>query len=164
MYGIDDLDPSPGATYRYFVPDPQTNASTGNPNNGWRYRWTTRLFDYLTGPELSFAIFYLVPIALGAWWGGFAHGILLNEQAGITPAWTDTNAYSAFASAALTFPIYHRFGFTLAFRQQRSRFLLGVLQRGLAVFFLLVGRLFGFGYYTLRFAGGDQKFLGDIAQ
>jgi diguanylate cyclase (GGDEF)-like protein len=34
--------------------------------------------DYLTGPELSFAIFYLVPIALGAWWGGFAQGILLS--------------------------------------------------------------------------------------
>ena len=34
--------------------------------------------DYATGPELSFAIFYLVPIALGAWWGGFAQGILLS--------------------------------------------------------------------------------------
>jgi diguanylate cyclase (GGDEF)-like protein len=34
--------------------------------------------DYLNGPELSFAIFYLVPIALGAWWGGFAQGILLS--------------------------------------------------------------------------------------
>ena len=33
--------------------------------------------DFLTGPELSFAIFYLVPIAFGAWWGGFAQGILL---------------------------------------------------------------------------------------
>jgi len=43
----------------------------------------------------------------------FAHGILLNEQAGITPSWTDTNAYSAFASAALTFPVYRRFGLTL---------------------------------------------------
>ncbi|MBI3822123.1 MAG: diguanylate cyclase [Planctomycetes bacterium] len=35
-------------------------------------------FDYLMGPELSFAIFYLVPIAVGAWWGGFAQGILLS--------------------------------------------------------------------------------------
>lgn len=35
-------------------------------------------FDYITGPEMSFAIFYLVPIALGAWWGGFAQGILLS--------------------------------------------------------------------------------------
>lgn len=36
------------------------------------------VFDYLTGPQLSFAIFYLAPIALGAWWGGFAQGILLS--------------------------------------------------------------------------------------
>ncbi|MGI9075152.1 MAG: DUF481 domain-containing protein [Bryobacteraceae bacterium] len=43
----------------------------------------------------------------------FVHGIVLNEQAGITPAWNNTNAYSAFASAGLTFPVYHRFGLTL---------------------------------------------------
>lgn len=43
----------------------------------------------------------------------FTHGILLNEEAGITPAWTDTSAYSAFASAALTFPVYRHFGLTL---------------------------------------------------
>jgi hypothetical protein len=43
----------------------------------------------------------------------FQHNILFNEQAGITPAWNNTNAYSAFASAALTFPVYHHFGFTI---------------------------------------------------
>jgi len=43
----------------------------------------------------------------------FAHKIALNEQAGITPAWNDTSAYTAFASAALTFPVYHRLGLTL---------------------------------------------------
>lgn len=43
----------------------------------------------------------------------FAHGILLNEQGGYTPAWNDMSAYSAFASIALTFPVYHHFGFTL---------------------------------------------------
>ncbi|MFL6352163.1 MAG: DUF481 domain-containing protein [Bryobacteraceae bacterium] len=43
----------------------------------------------------------------------FMHGIVLNEQAGITPAWNNTSAYSAFASAGLTFPVYHRFGLTL---------------------------------------------------
>ena len=43
----------------------------------------------------------------------FAHGILLSEQAGFTPAWNDTTAYSAFASAGLTFPVYHHFGLTL---------------------------------------------------
>jgi hypothetical protein len=43
----------------------------------------------------------------------FAHGIMLNEQGSIIPAWNDTSAYSAFASAGLTFPVYHRFGLTL---------------------------------------------------
>jgi hypothetical protein len=43
----------------------------------------------------------------------FPHGILLNEQGGVTPSWNDTSAYSAFASAGLTFPVYHRFGLTL---------------------------------------------------
>lgn len=43
----------------------------------------------------------------------FAHGILLNEQGGITPAWDNLNAYSAFANAGLTFPVYHHLGVTL---------------------------------------------------
>jgi hypothetical protein len=43
----------------------------------------------------------------------FTHKILFNEEAGITPAWNNTSAYSAFASAALTFPVYHHFGLTI---------------------------------------------------
>ena len=43
----------------------------------------------------------------------FQHGILLSEQGGITPAWNNTSAYSAFASAGLTFPVYHHLGVTL---------------------------------------------------
>jgi hypothetical protein len=43
----------------------------------------------------------------------FVHGIVLNEQGGVTPSWNNTNAYSAFASAGLTFPVYHHFGLTL---------------------------------------------------
>ncbi len=43
----------------------------------------------------------------------FARNVLFNEQAGITPAWNNTNAYSAFASANLTFPVYHHFGLTI---------------------------------------------------
>jgi hypothetical protein len=43
----------------------------------------------------------------------FAHGVTLNEQGGVTPSWNETKAYSAFASAGVTFPVYHRFGFTL---------------------------------------------------
>ncbi len=32
--------------------------------------------DYTLGPQLSFAVFYLIPIGIGAWWGGFSFGIL----------------------------------------------------------------------------------------
>jgi diguanylate cyclase (GGDEF)-like protein len=39
---------------------------------------TISLLDYAAGKNLSFAIFYLIPIALGAWFGGFAQGILIS--------------------------------------------------------------------------------------
>ncbi len=43
----------------------------------------------------------------------FPHKILFSQQAGFTPAWNDTSAFSAFASAGLTFPVYHRLGLTI---------------------------------------------------
>jgi diguanylate cyclase (GGDEF)-like protein len=36
------------------------------------------LVDFWAGPEISFAIFYLVPISLAAWWGGFSWGALFS--------------------------------------------------------------------------------------
>lgn len=44
----------------------------------------------------------------------FAHGILFNEAGSITPSWNNTQDYTAIGSAALTFPVYHRIGFTVA--------------------------------------------------
>jgi hypothetical protein len=41
------------------------------------------------------------------------HGLVLNQTAVITPAFNQTNAYSALATAGLTFPVYKRFGFTV---------------------------------------------------
>jgi hypothetical protein len=41
----------------------------------------------------------------------FAHGIALNQQLSANPAWTNTRAYSAYASVGITFPVYKRFGF-----------------------------------------------------
>jgi diguanylate cyclase (GGDEF)-like protein len=38
----------------------------------------TGMLDYSNGPELSLAIFYLAPIAAGAWWGNFSYGVLLS--------------------------------------------------------------------------------------
>lgn len=42
------------------------------------------VLDYLTGPDMSFAIFYLVPIGLLAWRGGFAQGILMSMACAIS--------------------------------------------------------------------------------
>jgi Protein of unknown function, DUF481 len=43
----------------------------------------------------------------------FVHGILLTEQANFVPSWNNTSAYTAIATAGLTFPVYHRVGFTI---------------------------------------------------
>ena len=41
------------------------------------------------------------------------HGLLFNQGATITPAFNQSNAYSAIATAGLLFPVYKRFGFTV---------------------------------------------------
>jgi hypothetical protein len=41
------------------------------------------------------------------------HGLAFNQTAVITPAFNNTNAYSAVATAGLLFPVYKRFGFTV---------------------------------------------------
>jgi hypothetical protein len=44
--------------------------------------------------------------------GKLAHGIALNEQLAVSPAWTNTRAYSAYGGVGITLPVYKRFGFT----------------------------------------------------
>ena len=39
--------------------------------------------------------------------------ILLNESASVTPAWNNSNAYSAVGIVNFTFPVYHHFGFQI---------------------------------------------------
>jgi hypothetical protein len=41
------------------------------------------------------------------------HGLIFNQTAVITPAFNQTNAYSALGTAGLTFPVFKRFGFTV---------------------------------------------------
>jgi hypothetical protein len=41
----------------------------------------------------------------------FDHGIALNQQVSVSPAWTNTRAYSAYGSVGITLPVYKRFGF-----------------------------------------------------
>ena len=42
----------------------------------------------------------------------FAKGIVLNEQLSASPAWSNTNAYTAYGNVGLTFPVYKGFAFT----------------------------------------------------
>lgn len=69
------------------VPDPRLPIALGSLNGYQAGLLTlagliavalTGLLDYQTGPALSLSIFYLVPVAICAWWGGFSHGILLS--------------------------------------------------------------------------------------
>jgi diguanylate cyclase (GGDEF)-like protein len=48
------------------------------------------VLDYETGPYLSFGIFYLIPVAACAWYGGFPHGTLQALAASI--AWNTVDA------------------------------------------------------------------------
>lgn len=41
------------------------------------------------------------------------HGLVFNEAATITPSFNQSNAYSAIATAGLTFPVYKRLGFSV---------------------------------------------------
>lgn len=49
------------------------------------------LLDYVTGPHLSFTMFYLIPVAVCAWWGGFAHAILISLAGSLT--WSVVDAF-----------------------------------------------------------------------
>ncbi len=47
------------------------------------------ILDYGTGPYLSFGIFYLIPVAICAWWSGFAPGIILALAGAVAWHWVD---------------------------------------------------------------------------
>jgi len=42
-----------------------------------------------------------------------AHGIAINQQLSISPAWNDLHAYSAYGAVGVVLPIYKRFGFSV---------------------------------------------------
>lgn len=60
---------------------------------------TIGLLDYITGKNLSFAIFYLIPIAMGAWFGGFAQGILISMACALS--WQLVEAAEGSTASAL---------------------------------------------------------------
>jgi diguanylate cyclase (GGDEF)-like protein len=70
---------------------------------------TIGFLDYATGPDLSFAIFYLIPIALGAWFGGFAQGILISMACAVS--WQAVEA----AEGSTASPLIHLWNGTARF-------------------------------------------------
>ncbi|MDB4950599.1 MAG: hypothetical protein JWM27_3248 [Gemmatimonadetes bacterium] len=48
--------------------------------------------DWITGPEISVAVFYLVPVALATWWGSRRHGIATALLCGVV--WLSCDAVS----------------------------------------------------------------------
>jgi GGDEF domain-containing protein len=88
----------------------------------------TGCIDYWTGPELSVAPFYLVPIAIGAWCGGFSHGILLALAA--TAVWHLTDM-ADFPAAHIIVRIWNavvRFGFFVIASSLLARLRSGLLR------------------------------------
>jgi diguanylate cyclase (GGDEF)-like protein len=92
------------------------------------------LLDFVTGPEFSFAILYLIPIALGAWWGGFAQGILLAalgavswqfvevaEGANIRPAVQIWNGTARFGIFVFTSSLLSRLRLSLFIEKRMAR-------------------------------------------
>src|SRR5204863_10107448 len=77
-------------TLAYVGPNPLLSSSSNMAGLRWRDRLTTSrptlvtvcvvitaglgYVDYLTGFEQTFLLFYLVPIGLGTWFGGFWTG------------------------------------------------------------------------------------------
>ncbi|MGL4553474.1 MAG: GGDEF domain-containing protein [Gemmataceae bacterium] len=92
------------------------------------------LVDYATGPWLSCSIFYLVPVAFGARFGGFSHGIVLalagtaawqlidqSERPDMAPVIRAWNGIVHFATLALLCSLFSRLEAGLRREQRLAR-------------------------------------------
>lgn len=95
-------------------------ASTKNNRSAWLVLGigalafvTVAATDYLTGVAISFSVFYLVPVALAAWFGGRAMGVGVACLCGI--AWITINGYlvSSSVESVVFWNAAVRFGFFL---------------------------------------------------
>jgi signal transduction histidine kinase len=68
---------------------------------------TLGAIDYLTGPDLSFLIFYLFPIASVAWFGGLWRGLLVSVAS--AGAWVVADILPRSASLHLIVPVWNIF-------------------------------------------------------
>ncbi|MEO5696440.1 MAG: GGDEF domain-containing protein [Burkholderiaceae bacterium] len=61
------------------------------------------LLDYLTGYELSFSLFYLLPVALGAWYAGPRAGAAACVASVLVWLWVDSAAGHSYSHGAIPF-------------------------------------------------------------
>ncbi len=59
--------------------------------------------DFVTGFEISFSIFYLVPVSLGAWVIGAGAGLLVSAAAGVTWFFMDAVSGHIYGSASIAY-------------------------------------------------------------
>jgi two-component system cell cycle sensor histidine kinase/response regulator CckA len=98
------------------------------------------IIDYQTGSHVSLTLFYLVPVAVAAWWLGPVAAVVAAVLAAATSFWAEVLWYSPGQLAAVTWNAVTRLGllgwvgWSLAHARQR----VGSLERGQA---LAVGKL-----------------------
>ncbi len=63
------------------------------------------LLDYLTGYELTFSLFYTIPVGVGTWTAGKKWGFLISLVSAITLLWVDLEAGAPHSS--LYFPYWN---------------------------------------------------------
>jgi diguanylate cyclase (GGDEF)-like protein len=117
----------------------------------------TGVLDRATGPHLSFAAFYLLPVAISAWWAGFAPGVLL-ALAG-TLAWgiVDVADSTAAASGVTIWNGVTRFGTLALVASLASRLHAGVVrERRLARTDPLTGAANGRHFYEAVATAADR--------
>ncbi|MBI2569003.1 MAG: DUF4118 domain-containing protein [Candidatus Schekmanbacteria bacterium] len=59
--------------------------------------------DYFTGFELSFSIFYLIPVTFVSWFSGFRYGVLTAFVSAATWLWADLYSGHRFSVAIIPF-------------------------------------------------------------
>ena len=124
---------------------------------------TIGFLDYFTGRDLSFAIFYLIPIALGAWFGGFAQGILISMACALS--WQIVDA----AKGSNASPLIHlwngtaRFGVFVVTSSLLSRLRLSLyLEKKLARSDPLTGAANGRTFYEGVAIGVERALRGEM--
>jgi diguanylate cyclase (GGDEF)-like protein len=120
----------------------------------------TALLDYQTGPHLSFAAVYLLPVAVGAWWAGFSPGTLVALASAFAWCAVDLAQHPDAPPAALVWNGVTRFGILTLVASLAARLHAGVLrERRLARTDPLTGAANGRHFYEAVAAAADRARL-----